>query len=1164
MSAMKQNCFQIRIRLCLFLALLFTCLGFAVNTSRAAASLYENDATVTDPSPIPDATNFLNTGTFEVTFPGDVIYKTHDTLNFTNTGYMSAGFDIQGIVVSGQLEGELISESSIGYQFDDFSTTANQDYEAASFDNENTIECAEQCIVWATNVANPGWIFVDNNSGLIQFTGNNLDLSDTFCYIAGGLGNGGISLSPEDYGVGIDTKGEWVPSADLLANEAQSSFFTSVLDAIPPNSDQLFLGDSTSYFDTEIDSTNSTVYRAAFVQDLNPQTPYNVYFGGVSFGNGLITVGWSGIYTNIATGQLQTNYLYLNDEPELISSNGVNIVNVIGGVPDNYTFAGSSTPLVALAPATAGYSDVFNAGKVTNNYSYTEVQFISTTVPTNSLVFTNVSAIAGRVMINSAQELNLSQAVIGGENYIKLNCTNEFDGNGGSAISAAYADIALGVTNGPSITNGILVVSNILQSEIPVYSGTIQAWSTRWQSTYSNTVITATATNTFTATNDYRVELVNSDVFPTTPSQVQNLSLYATNSVTLSDNMNVFGSVYINAQNLTLTTNGVGNGAYSEEGTLNLANPNILWPSSFPNLHWLTNNGAISVGNLAYFGSSAPFYTTNSLVSSNAVGLLTEGKGSNIAAKSTVTIGTNVYAFFSKLTNGVPNQVLIGKNFSGSLSNLIAAINAGKGAGTNYSSSTRSNVLASASRLATNEVLVTAILPGAGGDAIKTLTTATNLTWNGITNLVGGVNASGGVTNLVGGVSGFTNIVTSFPGVYGAFVNNGSVSDEGSQISANYFENSGIFDNGAGSFNLSCETAVLTNGELLTYEPLPPYFTNGYNGNISITADSLTVSNATVAAGGGLIFEVTNSLSDTIPPFQPLAPGITNGNLFYSQGGTLVGLDMPIKPASGDLLGTTIYLLTPPPNKSVKDTWAGLNFGASPNGYSDNEAIGQLILDVTTPNGSMNFTGVATNGTTNAIYVDKLELLDYASYANGEGNQAIPTLNFNTNLVIYYADAVASSSTSGGTLTDVSYLLNNSNKGHLVWVPQYIGYFSSTNIVYSNGTTNTLNIGLVSSPFLDSNGNGIPNNQDPNPLFVSSEINFMQISNELIWDSIPSATNTVLSSPDMSTWTIYTNFVSPSTPLPADEWPITNTLIVPASNFYRVGVTPDNSDTYGD
>jgi hypothetical protein len=334
----------------------------------------------------------------------------------------------------------------------------------------------------------------------------------------------------------------------------------------------------------------------------------------------------------------------------------------------------------------------------------------------------------------------------------------------------------------------------------------------------------------------------------------------------------------------------------------------------------------------------------------------------------------------------------------------------------------------------------------------------------------------------------------------------------------------------------------------------------------------LEMSNIMLQAGRSLTLLATNWLTDG---------GVTNGNIWSvsttnGTGFDGLGLILPMLPTNAtpglnNLLGTTIYMQTPPPNKEVSSTWAGIDYGVSTTGYTTNNvAIGQLILDSLAPNSVFYFAGTGGSGVSNAIYVDHLVLDDYASYTNGLGTRQIPTLEFDSNLTIYYAAATASGE-------DVSYQLNGSNAGHLQWVPQYAGYFSSISLVYPNGTTNTLNIGLAQSPFLDSNGDGIANVNDPAPIFVSSQVNFkFSLTNVppemglLTWDSIPSATNCILYTTNMMSpsWTVVTNFVSPSAVPPVGGWPITNVLIEPLRmttphGYYRVRVSPNSADVYG-
>jgi hypothetical protein len=157
----------------------------------AASALYQNDAILTYPGtetypPVIDATNFVNTGTFVINFTVISIvqpfYETSDTLNFTNTGLMAANtgfrFDTRG-------SGSTSTRSMAGSFFNSGSISG------ASVNNVNdpfggllgSIGYA-QCLVTATNIANPGTIDVGVD-GLIQVAGQNVDLTHGILNIEG-------------------------------------------------------------------------------------------------------------------------------------------------------------------------------------------------------------------------------------------------------------------------------------------------------------------------------------------------------------------------------------------------------------------------------------------------------------------------------------------------------------------------------------------------------------------------------------------------------------------------------------------------------------------------------------------------------------------------------------------------------------------------------------------------------------------------------------------------------------------------------------------------------------------------------------------------------------------------------------------------------------------
>lgn len=377
------------------------------------------------------------------------------------------------------------------------------------------------------------------------------------------------------------------------------------------------------------------------------------------------------------------------------------------------------------------------------------------------------------------------------------------------------------------------------------------------------------------------------------------------------------------------------------------------------------------------------------------------------------------------------------------------------------------------------------------------------------------------------------------------FVNSGVVSNNaGSQIIANDFENYGSFTAGSGSFIAQSQTTTMSNATVTC------------NGAFTNSGSSVVIGGSTILAGKSLTLIATNLLTDA---------NCTNGNFWalgsaYGGSGLATGLVLPIKPAAGDLLNTVISN-TATSGTALTNVWAGKDFGKSNSGYSNNAAIGWLCLDglALTPRSYFGFSGT---GVSNAIYVDCLELRDAATNRDGSGN--VTNLVFNTNLVIYYAQAII----DGGS---VAVKLDHKNNDHLRWVASYAGRFSSTNLVYPNGTTNAVNAALAADNLVDSDQDGIPNNADSTPFFVTSEVllkaavtNLPPKKVKLSWFSIPSATNYVTYRTNLllNTWQPLTNFISPTNVPPNGVSP-TNLMILDVltnmPRYYRVQVVPNNA-----
>ncbi|HEU6449651.1 MAG TPA: hypothetical protein VFV23_14550 [Verrucomicrobiae bacterium] len=1122
--------------------------------SPATDPLYQNNLVLDyvlpdNPPPTIDATAFDNENSFTVSYdlfaPGINFYEPMNTLFYTNNGTMVVNGPT---TTNGFIFGEV---GGVGYRFDLQTTNILPHIPADTFYNGGNIRCDTfadgnnffdlfgfglfifqsdigECVVSATNIFNPGTVNVSMN-GLMQFSGQTVDLSrGTFA-----MDTLGVSTYASG-ATGIDTNAEWNPNLYLMNPSFIPQFVESSLPFV------LYLTNSTAYFNFSSPDGTNNVIRVVFLEDDSPtNVAHNVYimntgnFGGI--GSGTATIEWVGNYQDSATGSSISNFLYLNDNYELGASTNVFFTGN-PGYPDNFTFTESNTKLIFQPPATAGFFDVFPDEYISNNYSYVSAQLISSSVATNANSWNPSGALTnlpGRVQIDAAKDLDLNYASIAGPNYLSIKSPNQFEGSAGAQIAAPFADINVGVTN------GFLTVSNLMQQKIANWSGTIQAWSTRFLSPFTNVIIVTdtnnvTTTNFITATNDFRVLIVQSQLNPVASTYVQDLTLHGTNSVVISDAFNVLRKLSVDAQNLTLTTNGPGVGAASLDGELNLLSSGIFFSNSLPNLRNLTNNGAISTMNAAsFFGLSTTVTSVPSASAVAAIGVLSGISTTNVTANDKVTIGTKTYTFVSKFSRTTTNQVKVASTLDGSLNNLIAAINHGSGGGTAYSNAI-ANLQVSAGSVSSHSFMVTARVAGASGNTNVTTTTSTRLTWNGHSTLYGGADAT----------TGFTNSSTAAV-PYFNFINNGLVADQGSAILADNFESTGVITNGVGNFNLACRDALFTNGALYA------------GGDVLIKANTLVASNLFLRAGRSLTLQITNLLTDT---------GVSNGNLWALQwtnnnGGN--GLIVPFKP-EGDLLGTTISNYVAGPAKNVLNLWPGNDVGLSTAGYVDNLAVGRLILDSTGASSTFTFKGT---GVSNAIYVDYLELDDQATNRNGSGDFTV--FDIKTNMVIYYARAVMNNQ-------DVSTIMNGRNGNRLRWIPQYAGHFSSAEFIYPDGSTNYFNAALAASHTVDSDGDGIYNASDSTPFFTSSEVNLQTLGTTNLpplsviiqWNSIPGATNYLYYSTNMvgPFNNLVTNFVSPSIVPPPGGWPITNIVydpVVSPGRFYNVIVIPDSSTLYG-
>jgi hypothetical protein len=393
---------------------------------------------------------------------------------------------------------------------------------------------------------------------------------------------------------------------------------------------------------------------------------------------------------------------------------------------------------------------------------------------------------------------------------------------------------------------------------------------------------------------------------------------------------------------------------------------------------------------------------------------------------------------------------------------------------------------------------------------------------------------------------------SNFTQPYQSFVNHGPIYASGIFVWANYFEDSGsnylvtnadftVFTNGPtffssfGPINITAGTANISNGT----------FTAAFGGDIDISAQNLVISNTTLQAFGALSLAITNSLTDMG----------TNTSNFWTFAD---GINLSVKPATGDLLGTTITN-TAPANREVDNLWAGEDRGASPAGFLNNAALGHLVLVGSNNASTFFFSGP---GATNAIYIDLIELQGGATnraprFINGQIVPTYTAIDVNPGMTVYFADAIA-----GGQ--DISEKLNGNlteSGGQVIWVPGYAGFFSSTNVTYPSGKTYSLNRALVESIDIDSNGNGIDNAFDPAPVFVSEDVNLsVYFTNNparvavITWNTLANATNNLFTSTSLTgtNWSLVTNFVINT----SGSVSVTNSTPGNGPRYYKVRVDP--------
>jgi hypothetical protein len=289
--------------------------------------------------------------------------------------------------------------------------------------------------------------------------------------------------------------------------------------------------------------------------------------------------------------------------------------------------------------------------------------------------------------------------------------------------------------------------------------------------------------------------------------------------------------------------------------------------------------------------------------------------------------------------------------------------------------------------------------------------------------------------------------------VYESIINHGSIAAASIKARAGILENSGTALEPAsivgsnGVVSLDAGTLILSNAIVRSRFEL------------QLTANDLLVTRTHLSAGtngslgnilpGAIILNVNNSLTDG---------GFDASNDWH----VTSGVRMTRQPqVLGDLMGTRILSRAGTFVESVH-AWAGEDYGLDPAGFTNNLALGRLVLDGVLLN-RFRFRSTTVN---NALYVDYLELQNDATNYNG-------TIAVDPDFTIYFGDSNVDPVRIEGV-----------GGGRIKWVSNFLGAQSSTNVLYPNGITYTFNAGLVRSMNRDDDGDGFENGIDCTPIPV--------------------------------------------------------------------------------
>lgn len=366
------------------------------------------------------------------------------------------------------------------------------------------------------------------------------------------------------------------------------------------------------------------------------------------------------------------------------------------------------------------------------------------------------------------------------------------------------------------------------------------------------------------------------------------------------------------------------------------------------------------------------------------------------------------------------------------------------------------------------------------------------------------------------------------------FVNSGTLTAAAHEIVVGQYEDSGTVQTG-NDLRLAADTVIL-DGAVHTVSGSAHYAGRDYK-----------LSNMRLVAGQALFINATNSFTDS---------GEQAANYLDVQD----GFHLIRKPAFGDLLGTTL-ITTAPRFASVAHTWAAEDRGAAPNGFKDNLAVGHLTLAsqqegelrLGPPTDGMGFPLPGSYG----LYVDYLEFsTNRPSGAPSVADDPEGRVVIEPGLTVYFGYSNLDPEDLDGRF-----------EGRLRWVKDYAGPASGVDVALRDGRTLRVNLGLVQSKEIDSDGDGLVNGLDVFPFddLLITDFRIVSVNpyvTELSWRAAANTAYEVAYSTDLlaANWQVFATATNPQSSVQIlsvrDSVPAGSSAAGGSGRFYRVSYEP--------